>query len=140
MVYFDQILLTYACQMMEHCVTLTHIRHHYTTISAALTTSTFYKKELFKPWILIPVYQNLMKNGEVMGVYRNSKLRTLSRHFEYLISCQNYYNCLNLILLYNHIIWGFQKMCSFVDKENGLSKINANYQLVVLLFRLRIRN
>ena len=74
--------------------------------------STFYKKKLFKPWILIPVSS---KSGEKWGSYGRLKTSiwpTLSRHFE--------------------VIYMIQKRCSFVDKESGLLKVNANYQLVCL--------
>ena len=73
-------------------------------------------KELFKPWILIPV---LSKSGEKWGSYgrlKNSKWPTLSHHFEYIISFQDFYNSFNLSHLYHHTS-GFQMMCSFVDKK-----------------------
>ena len=36
--------------------------------TAIIILSTFYKKELFKPWILIPVSSKLFKNGKVLGI------------------------------------------------------------------------
>ena len=88
-----------------------------------INNKSVYKKELFKPWIFIPVLSKSGENWESYGRLKNSIWPTLSRHFEYLISFQDFYNCLNLSYLYNHTS-GFQKMCSFVDNENGLLKIN----------------
>ena len=44
--------------------------------TATLMTSTFHKKELFKPWILIPV---LSKLGEKWGSYERLKIQN-GRH------------------------------------------------------------
>ena len=57
-------------------------------------------------WILIPVSSKSVENGEVMdnGRLTNSIWPTLSRHFEYLISFQNFYNCLILSYLYHYTI------------------------------------
>ena len=86
---------------------------------------------------MIPVSSKSDEKWEIYGRLKKSKWPTFGHHFEYLISFQNVYNCLNLSYLYNQIT-GFQRMCSFVDEENGLLKIKTNYQLVCLLFRLHI--
>ena len=72
--------------------------------TATLIISTFYKKELFKPWILIPVFSKSVEKWGSYGRLKNTIWPTLSRHFEYLISFQNFYNCLILSYLYHHTI------------------------------------
>ena len=62
--------------------------------TATLIISTFYKKELFKLWILIPVSSKSVEKWGSYGHLKNSIWPTLSRHFEYLLSFQNFYNCL----------------------------------------------
>ena len=59
--------------------------------------SMFYQKELHEPWILIQVSSKSVENGQVIW-------STLSRHFEYLISFQNFSNCLIFSYRYYHII------------------------------------
>ena len=62
--------------------------------------SMFYQKVLYKQCILIQVS---LKSDEKWGNYghlKNSIWPTFSSHFEYLISFQNFFNCLIL----SHII------------------------------------
>ena len=62
--------------------------------TATLMISMFYQKELHEPLIFIQVSS---KSVEKWGFYRhlnNSIWPTFSRHFEYLISFQNFLNCL----------------------------------------------
>ena len=68
--------------------------------TATLVISLFQKKELNKPWILIQVSSKLVEKG----CFKNSIWPTFSRHFEYLISFQNFKNCLILSYLYHYII------------------------------------
>ena len=43
--------------------------------TATLMISMFYKKELYKPWILIPVSSKSVKNGKivVVWIFRNGQ-------------------------------------------------------------------
>ena len=54
--------------------------------TATQKISTFYKKELFKPWILIPVSSQSGKKVGSCGRLKKSKWPTFRRHFEYIIS------------------------------------------------------
>ena len=65
--------------------------------------SMFDKKELYKPWILIPVSSKSVEKWGSCEQLKNSIWPTLSRHFEYLISFQIFYNCLLLSYFYHHI-------------------------------------
>ena len=58
---------------------------------------------------------------------------TFSRHFEYLISFQNFSTALFYIIttITSSV---FQQICSFIHKDNVSLKINANNPLVCLLF------
>ena len=53
--------------------------------TTTLMISMIGNKELYKPWTLISVSSSVEKWG--------SFGRLKSRHFEYLISFQNFYNC-----------------------------------------------
>ena len=75
------------------------------TGTAALRISILNKKKLYKPWILTPVSSKSVVKWGNYGHLKNSIWPTLSRHFEYLISFQNFYNCLILSSFYYHIVW-----------------------------------
>ena len=74
-------------------------------------------------------HQNRLQNREVMGIWP-----TFSRHFEYLISFQNLFNCLIFSYQYYHNICVSADMQLYTHKENVLLKIIANNPLVCLLF------
>ena len=54
--------------------------------ATTLMISTFYKKELLKPWILILGSSKSVEKWEIYGHLKNSIWPILGRHFEYLIS------------------------------------------------------
>ena len=59
--------------------------------TATLIISRFCKKGLLKPWILIAVSSKSVEKWGSNGRLNNSIWPTLSRHFEYLFSFQNFY-------------------------------------------------
>ena len=71
--------------------------------TAALMISMFYQKELYEPWILKQVSSKLVKKWGSFGHLKNSIWLTFSRHFEYSISFQNFFNCLIFSYQYYHI-------------------------------------
>ena len=72
--------------------------------TATLMISMFYQKELYEPWILIQISSKLVEKWVSYGHLKNSIWPTFSRHFEYLISFQNFFNCLIFSNHYYHII------------------------------------
>ena len=72
--------------------------------TATLMISMFYQKELYEPWILIQVSSKSGEKWASYGHLKNSILPKFSRHFEYLISFQNFFNCLIFSYHYYHII------------------------------------
>ena len=72
--------------------------------TATLMISMFYQKELYEPWILIQVSSKSVEKWASYGHLKNSIWPTFSRHFEYLISFQNFFNCLIFSYHYYHII------------------------------------
>ena len=64
----------------------------------------FYQKELYEPSILIQVSSKSVEKWGSYGHLNNSILPTFSRHFEYLISFQNIFNCLIFRYQYYHSI------------------------------------
>ena len=72
--------------------------------TATLTISMSYQKELYEQLILIEVSSRLVEKWGSYGHLKNSIWPTFSRHFEYLISFQNFFNFLNLSYQYYHII------------------------------------
>ena len=59
----------------------------------------------------------LVKNGEVMGISKNSIWPTFGRHFEYSIGFQNFCNCVIFGYQYYHIIFVSADM-QLYTKEN----------------------
>ena len=83
--------------------------------------------------ILIQVSSNLVEKWASYGHLKISIWTIFSRHFEYLISFQNFSTALFLVI--NSITSSvFQQICSFKHKENVSLKINVNNPLVCLLF------
>ena len=72
--------------------------------TATLITSMLYLKELYEPWILIQVSSKSVEKWASYGHLKNSIWPTFSRHFEYLISFQIFFNCLIFSHHYCHII------------------------------------
>ena len=107
--------------------------------TATLMINIFYQKELHIPWILIQVSSKSVEKWGSYGHLKNSIWPTLSRHFEYLISFQNFSYCLVLSYQYYHNIC-VQQICSSIHKENVLVKMIASNSLVCLLFWLCIFN
>ena len=101
--------------------------------TATLMISMFYQKELYEPRILIQISSKSVEKWASYGHLKNSIWPTLRRHFEYLISFQNFFSCLILVIT-TITLSVFQQICSFIHKENVSLKINANYPLVFLLF------
>ena len=64
-----------------------------------------YQKELYEPWILIQVSSKSVHKWKSYGHLKNSIWPTFNRHFEYLISFQNIFNCLIFSNKYYHNIW-----------------------------------
>ena len=64
----------------------------------------FYQKELYEPRILIQVSSKSVEKWASYGHLKNSIWLTFNRHFEYLISFQNFFNCLTFSYHYYHII------------------------------------
>ena len=62
--------------------------------TATLRISMFNQKELYEPLILIQVSSKSIEKCASYGHLKNSIWPTFSRHFEYLISFQNFFNCL----------------------------------------------
>ena len=60
--------------------------------------SMFYQKELYEPYILIPVSSKSVEKWASYGHLKNSIWPTFSRHFEYLISFQNFLTALFLVI------------------------------------------
>ena len=102
--------------------------------TTTLMKSLFYKKELCKSWILIPVSSKSVEKWGNYGRLKNPIWLTSSRHFEYLISFYNFYNCLILSSLYHLYHLSFRRYAALYIRKIVLSKINANYPLVCLLF------
>ena len=76
--------------------------------------------------------QNWLKKWGSYGHLNNSIWQTLSRHFEYLITFQNFFNCLNFSYQYYHIICVSADMQLYIHKENVILKINSNNLLVCI--------
>ena len=72
--------------------------------TATLMISMFYQKLLHEPWILIQVSSTSVEKWASYGHLKNSIWPRFSRHFEYLISLQNFFNCLIFSYHYYHII------------------------------------
>ena len=72
--------------------------------TATLMISMSYQKELYEPWILIQVSSKLVEKWASYRHLKNSICSTFSSHFEYLISFQNFFNCLIFSYHYYHII------------------------------------
>ena len=72
--------------------------------TATLMISMFYQKELYEPWVLIQVSSKSVEKWASYGHLKNSIWPTFSDHFEYLISFQNFFNCLIFSYHYYHII------------------------------------
>ena len=72
--------------------------------TATLMISMFCQKELYEPWFLIQVSSKSVEQWASYGHLKNSIWPTFSRHFEYLISFQNFFNCLIFSYHYYHII------------------------------------
>ena len=72
--------------------------------TATLMISMFHQKELYKPWPLIQIWPILVEKWASYGHLKNSIWPTFSRHFEYLISFQNFFNCLIFSYLNYHSI------------------------------------
>ena len=99
--------------------------------TATLMISMSYQKELYEPCLFIQVSSKSVEKWGSYGHLMNSIWPTFSRHFEYLISFQIFFNC--LILAINTIKASvFQQICSFVHMENVLLKIVASNPLVCL--------
>ena len=100
--------------------------------TATLMISMFYQKDLYDPCILIQVSSKSVEKWGSYGHLKNSIWPSFSRHFEYLISFQNIFNC--LILVINTITASvFQKICSLIHKKNVLLNIIVSNPLVCLL-------
>ena len=54
--------------------------------TATLMINMFDKKELYKPWILVPVLSKSVEKWGSCERLENSMWPTLNRHFKYLIS------------------------------------------------------
>ena len=65
--------------------------------------SMFYQKELYEQWILIQVSSKSVEKWASYGNLKNLIWPTFSRHFEYLISFQIFFNCLIFSYHYFHI-------------------------------------
>ena len=65
----------------------------------------FCQKELYEPWILIQVSSKSVEKWLSYGHLKNSIWPTFSRHFEYLISFQIFFQLLNFSYHYYHIIY-----------------------------------
>ena len=101
--------------------------------TATLIISMFFQKELYKPWILIQVSSKSVEKWASYGHLKNSIWPTFSRHFEYLISFQNCFNCLIFSYHYYHILCFSADMQLYTYRKISL-KINAINPLVCLLF------
>ena len=108
--------------------------------TATLMISMFYQKELYRPWILIQVSSKSVEKWASYWHLKNSIWPTFSRHFEYLISFSNFFNCLIFSYHCFHIICVSADMQLYTHKENVSLKIYANNPLVCLLFWLHIFN
>ena len=62
--------------------------------TATLMISMFHQKELYEPWILIQVSSKSIEKWTSYRHLKNFIWPTFSRHFEYFISFQNFFNCL----------------------------------------------
>ena len=80
--------------------------HHACHLKGTVTLmiSMFYQKELYEPWILIQVSSKSVEKWASYGHLKSSIWPIFSRHFEYLISFQNFFNCLIFSYHYHHII------------------------------------
>ena len=67
------------------------------------------------------------------GHLKTSLWPTFSRHFEYLISFQNFFNCLILVIT-TTTTSVFQQICSFIHKENVSLKMNPTNHWFVFYF------
>ena len=72
--------------------------------TATLMISMFYQIELYESSSLIQVSSKSVKKWASYGHLKNSIWPTFSRHFEYLISFQMFFNCLIFSYHYYHII------------------------------------
>ena len=72
--------------------------------TATLMINMFYQKELYEPWILIQVSSKSDEKCASYGHLKNAIWPTFSRHFEYLISFQKFFNCLVFSYFYYYII------------------------------------
>ena len=72
--------------------------------TATLMISMFNQKELYEPRNLIQVSSKSVEKLASYGHLKNSIWPTFCRHFEYLISFQNFFNCLIFSYNYYHII------------------------------------
>ena len=63
--------------------------------TATLMISRFYQKELFNAWILIQVSSKSVEKCGSNGHLKNSIQPSFSRHFEYLISFQIFFQLFN---------------------------------------------
>ena len=73
--------------------------------------SMFYQKELYESLILIQVSSKSVEKWGSYGHLKISMRPKFSRHFEYLISFQNIFNCLIFSYQYYHSI------CVSADKQ-----------------------
>ena len=89
--------------------------------TATLMIIMFYQKELYEPWILIQVSSKSVEKWASYGHLKNSIWLTFSGHFEYLISFQNFFNC--LIFSYegcsNMNASGFITFFTYMLRQNG---------------------
>ena len=61
--------------------------------TATLMISMYYQKEIYDPLILIQVSSKSVQRWASYGHLKNSIWPTFSRHFEHLISFQNFFYC-----------------------------------------------
>ena len=81
-----------------------HFRSNPLKGTATLIISMFYQKELCEPRILIQASSKLVEKWASYGLLKNSIWPTFSRHFEYLNSFQNFFNCFIFSYHYYQII------------------------------------
>ena len=107
--------------MWNICQQMIHMKHQalFTTkikviikgVHATLMITMFYQKELFETWILVQVSSKSVEKWGSYGHKKKSIWPTFSCHFEYLISFQNYFNC--LIFSYQH----YHSICVSADMQ-----------------------
>ena len=71
----------------------------------------FYQKGLYELWLLIQVSSKSVDKWGSYGHLKNSIWPTFSRHFEYLVSFQIFFNC--LIFSYQY----YQRICVSADMQ-----------------------